>query len=42
VRRFCKPASGPKNPPLGRVRQIRDDVDRRVHELLAQFDEQDA
>ena len=30
----------PKNQPLDRVRAIRDDVDRRVHELLGELDEQ--
>lgn len=32
----------PKKLPLERVREIRDDIDRHVHELLAQLDKQDA
>lgn len=32
----------PKNLPLERVREIGDDIDRHVHELLAQLDPQDA
>ena len=30
----------PKHQPLERVREIRDDIDRRVRELLAELDEQ--
>jgi arsenate reductase len=28
----------PKNQPIGRVREIRDEIDRRVHELLDELD----
>jgi hypothetical protein len=28
-------------PPLERVREIRDDIDRHDHELLAELDQQD-
>lgn len=31
----------PKNLPLGRVREIRDDIERHVHELRAELDQQD-
>jgi arsenate reductase len=32
----------PKNQPLERVREIRDEIDRRVHELLDELDQQAA
>jgi arsenate reductase (thioredoxin) len=28
----------PKNEPIERVREIRDDIDRRVHELVSELD----
>ena len=42
VRRISWVFDDPKNLPLERVREIRDDIDRHVHELLAQLDQQDA
>jgi len=30
----------PKSQPIERVREIRDEIDRRVHELLAELDQQ--
>jgi protein-tyrosine-phosphatase len=42
VRRISWVFDDPKNLPLGRVREIRDDIDRHVHELLAELDQQDA
>jgi len=30
----------PKNEPLGRVREIRDDIDHRIHELISELDRQ--
>ncbi len=30
----------PKNEPLERVREIRDDIDRRIHELVGELDRQ--
>jgi hypothetical protein len=32
----------PKNQPLERVREIRDEIDGRVHELLEELDERAA
>ena len=32
----------PKNEPIERVREIRDQISRRVHELLAELDEEAA
>ena len=40
VRRISWVFDDPKNLPLERVREIRDDIDRRVRELLSQLDEQ--
>jgi arsenate reductase len=40
VRRISWSSTTPKNLPLERVREIRDDIDRHVHELLAQLNEQ--
>ena len=42
VRRISWVFDDPKNLPLERVREIRDDIDRHVRELLTQLDEQDA
>ena len=42
VRRLSWVFDDPKNLPLDRVRQIRGDINRHVHELLAQLDQQDA
>jgi arsenate reductase len=42
VRRISWVFDDPKNLPLERVREIRDDIDRQVHELLTQLEEQDA
>ncbi len=28
----------PKNEPLERVRELRDDIDRRIHELVVELD----
>jgi arsenate reductase (thioredoxin) len=41
VRRISWVFDDPKNLPLERVREIRDDIDRHVHELLAELDQQD-
>jgi protein-tyrosine-phosphatase len=30
----------PKNEPLERVREIRDDIDRRIHELVTELDQE--
>lgn len=30
----------PKNQPLERVREIRDDIDQRIHELLSELDQE--
>ena len=30
----------PKNEPLERVREIRDDIDQRIHELLSELDQE--
>lgn len=30
----------PKNEPVERVREIRDDIDRRIHELLTELDQE--
>jgi protein-tyrosine-phosphatase len=38
VRRISWAFDDPKNLPVERVREIRDDIDRHVHELLAQLD----
>lgn len=40
VRRISWVFDDPKNLPLERVREIRDDIDRHVHELLAELDRQ--
>jgi len=40
VRRIGWVFDDPKNLPLERVREIRDDIDRHVHELLAELDRQ--
>jgi protein-tyrosine-phosphatase len=42
VRRISWFFDDPKYLPLERVREIRDDIDRNVHELLAELDQQDA
>ena len=42
VRRISWVFDDPKNLPLEGVREIRDGIDRHVHELLAQLDEHDA
>ena len=39
VRRISWVFDDPKSLPLERVREIRDDIDGHVHELLAQFDQ---
>jgi arsenate reductase (thioredoxin) len=39
VRRISWVFADPKNLPLDRVREIRNDIDRHVHELLAQLDQ---
>ena len=41
VRRISWVLHDPKNVPLERVREIRDDIDRHVRELLADLDQQD-
>jgi arsenate reductase len=41
VRRISWVFDDPKNLPLERVREIRNDIDRHVRELLVQLDEQD-
>ena len=38
VRRISWVFDDPKSLPLERVREIRDDIDRHVHELLAELD----
>jgi arsenate reductase len=38
VRRITWVFDDPKNLPVERVREIRDDIDRHVHELLAHLD----
>jgi arsenate reductase len=42
VRRISWVFDDPKSLPLERVREIRDDIDGHVHELLAQFDQHNA
>jgi arsenate reductase len=42
VRRISWVFADPKNLPLESVREIRNDIDRHVHELLAQLDQQGA
>ena len=42
VRRISWVFDDPKNLPLERVREVRDDIDRQVHELLAQLDDDGA
>jgi arsenate reductase (thioredoxin) len=41
VRRISWVFDDPKDLPLETVREIRDDIDRHVHELLAELDQQD-
>ena len=41
VRRISWVFDDPKNLPLERVRAIRDHIERHVHELLAELDQQD-
>jgi protein-tyrosine-phosphatase len=42
VRRISWVFDDPKNLPLDRVRKIRDDIDRHVHELLGELNRQGA
>ena len=42
VRRISWIFDDPKNLPLERVREIRDDIDRHVHRLLAELDQPSA
>jgi hypothetical protein len=42
VRRLSWVFEDPRNLPLERVRDIRDDIAHHVHELLAELDEQPA
>lgn len=42
VRRISWVFDDPKNLPLDRVREIRDDIERHVHQLLADLDERQA